>query len=52
MNNEVHLLRILRAHPQPLSVSKLHASKRAPYIIYLYDLANWLDAQEAAARAA
>ncbi|MDY0186100.1 MAG: pyocin activator PrtN family protein, partial [Desulfuromonadaceae bacterium] len=39
INNEVHLLRILRAHPQPLSVSKLHASKRAPYIIYLYDLA-------------
>lgn len=52
INNEEHLLRILRAHPQQLSVSKLHASQRAPYIIYLYDLAKWLDAQEAAARAA
>lgn len=52
INNEDHLLRILRTHPQPLSVSKLHASQRAPYIIYLYDLANWLDAQDATARAA
>ncbi len=52
INNEDHLLRILRSHPQTLNVSKLHASQRAPYIIYLRDLAIWLDAQEAAAKAA
>lgn len=52
ISNEDHLLRTLRAMPQPLKVSKLHASQRAPYIIYLSDLANWLDAQEAAANAA
>ena len=48
IKNEEHLLRILRDHPHPLRMCKLHASLRAPYIIYLSDLARWLDAQEIA----
>lgn len=52
IKNEEHLLRILRDHPQKLRMSKLHASQRAPHIIYLSDLARWLDAQEAATKVA
>lgn len=52
INEDVHLLRALREHPHSLRVCKLHASQRAPYIIYLSDLAHWLDAQEAATKVA
>lgn len=52
INNEDHLLRTLRVWVTPIKVNKLHASQRADRIIYLRDLAIWLDAQEAAAQAA
>lgn len=52
INNEEHLLRTLRVSVVPVKVNRLHASQRAARIIYLHDLADWLDAQEAAARAA
>lgn len=52
INNEDHLLRTLRAWDQPITVNRLHASQRAERIVYLRDLAHWLDAQEAAAKAA
>lgn len=52
ISNEAHLLRVLAEHPVPLRWSRLHDSQRAPRIVFLTDLAEWLDQVETAATAA
>ncbi|NLD15901.1 MAG: hypothetical protein GX665_12575 [Gammaproteobacteria bacterium] len=52
ISNEQHLLRVLAQHPVPLRVARLHKSQRAARIVFLTDLAAWLDQNEAASAAA
>lgn len=52
INNTAHLLRILKEHPIPLKITRLHYSQRAQRVIFLTDLADWLEQIEAAAKAA
>lgn len=52
ISNENHLLRVLASHPVPLRVARLHDSQRAQRIVFLTDLAHWLDQIETAATAA
>lgn len=52
MTSQDHLLRTLKTHPVPLKISRLHRSQKAQRIIFLKDLAEWLDRVETAAKAA
>lgn len=52
ISNESHLLRVLASHPVSLRVTRLHDSQRAQRIVFLTDLAEWLDQIETAATAA
>ncbi|MEF9673480.1 pyocin activator PrtN family protein [Pseudomonas sp. PCH446] len=40
-----HLLREIKAGRIPLKLTKLHSSVRATQVVYLHDLAAFLDAQ-------
>lgn len=45
INTDRHLLREVEAGRVKLNIRRLHPSKRAPRVIYLPDLARWLDQQ-------
>lgn len=52
ITSQDHLLRTLKTHPVPLKISRLHRSQKAQRIIFLTDLANWLDGVEFATKVA
>lgn len=52
VTSQDHLLRTMAKHPVQLKISRLHRSQKAQRIIFLSDLADWLDRVETAAKAA
>ena len=40
-----HLMALIRSREISLRSTRLHSSRKAPPVVYLYDLAAWLDAQ-------
>lgn len=51
IKNEQHLLRVLGNHPAPLRMARLHQSQCAQRVVFLTDLAEWLDQIESTAEA-
>ncbi|MFT0212861.1 pyocin activator PrtN family protein [Pseudomonas sp. F1_0610] len=49
IENQRHLILQLNEDAIRLPINKLNSSRKAPKIIYLRDLAKWLDQKEAAA---
>lgn len=52
LTSQEHLLRCLKTHPVSLRTARLHRSQKAQRVIFLTDLADWLDRVETAAKAA
>lgn len=45
IRTDKHLLRLINSGKVALKVSRLHNSNRAKHVVYLHDLADFLDAQ-------
>lgn len=45
ITSEEHFLREVREGRIKLRVTKLHRTRKAPHVVYLTDLANYLEAQ-------